>query len=589
MAWRFWRHREVWKLNCSDLDAVGHVRHALMANKLIATPHPPLGLGNKFLSDQKHLWRDLVGWRPSRIRVSDPHGRPTRGPAGQLLDIPTPMEGPRDLFDMDISAGATPSETYLTLMALADWWPPRQVLAEVSSTLGPALVAARWRIRPVRGPVTIPRQHGAPRQVELGSTKAEGRTPEERLPVENEILSLVWHHRSTTILAPAVVLGIAVAPVASAATLAALQRLSSWQAVLIGVAAAVATGLAILLMLAFGATAWRVNGRQYGELTGRLRSVQARANVVGEGCIGKRGLAAARLHSSALQDALHRRSMQWISSTGYVNAWSELHRAEESLILFTDKESVASWGREDQMRLTASGIPNSEQLIARLRLCVSALGVTTPQAKAQGQGTPAGQDGPRGEAAARAELMQLRYAINSYRDGIWEKLVNAKNLLLAKIATVWLLAYLTLVVLALADAKPTSLVTAALFFAVGALVGAIGDLSQQNLAQSAEEDYGLGRARLIASMLISGVAALFGVALTAILGVSILGQSLASAATSGRAASWSQVFDWHLNLVGFVAAAAFGFAPSRLFDLLRRDQTDAVQKIEKSRSMGNTS
>jgi hypothetical protein len=169
----------------------------------------------------------------------------------------------------------------------------------------------------------------------------------------------------------------------------------------------------------------------------------------------------------------------------------------------------------------------------------------------------------------------------------------AKNVLLPKLAAGWTLTYLVLVVLLLARANLSAMVSASLFFLVGAIVGFVSDISQQSIRETAVEDYGLSRARAAANVLISGVSAVLGVALVAVLGVSVLGNTLVpTASAAGTPPSlpntWPPIFDWRHNLLGLVAAVAFGFAPSRLFDLLRTDQSRAVQQLKVSQSTGTT-
>ena len=400
---------------------------------------------------------------------------------------------------------------------------------------------------------------------------------------------------AASLLGPAIIVGRAT-PVALLTTLVAMaaQVAEPWP-IVAGVIAFVVAGAAVVIYLAFRGNAWSFNGRQYGEIQARLRTVEARLQGKGDGNgapespVASDGRLAASRHVAALKAMLSRRSIHWATGMGFVSAWADLHRAEEWLVLCADRPTVASWAREDEMRLIGSQVPHGDWLLNRLRLAVPLLDGMQGKPVAS-EVKPALAGAPTDEWDARAELMAVRYAIDSYRDGIWEQLVNAKSLLVAGTAAGWSLTYLTFVVLVLAGAAAHSLVSAAVFFAVGGLVGVISALSAQSMARSAEEDYGLGIARLYSSILLSGVAAVFGVALVTLLGPNALGGSLSEAASSMRGGagpfSWSQAFDWHANLLGFIAAAAFGFAPARLFDLLRRDQADAVQKLQSSRSTG---
>jgi hypothetical protein len=419
-------------------------------------------------------------------------------------------------------------------------------------------------------------------RIYLARGAKDGRAAQDWEQAERELRGPATCRRGLA-LAPAARLGV-VMPLAGIAATVVLRLLlpDGRSAVLAGLAIALAAGLVTAADTAFHTTAERCNGRQHRALMAELRLVRAwLGNTRPTGSVGRNAWSAAYDHAEAVESLLGRRSSLWISSNGYTSAWSEVHRAQEPLMLFADLENVVAWAVDDEQRLSGSDIPNADQLRESVRSC---LGLLKPR-----EGKPEATDDVR----ARAQLKEVRYAINSYRDGIWQKLVNAKNLLAIKVAAGWVTAYLLIAGIVLVGTSPARLSGAALYFLLGAVVGVASDMSQQSLAQSAEEDYGLARERLLATMLLAGVAAVIGVAFTAILGVSVLGSSLATtAASAGRAGplavSWQQIFDSHDNLLGAVAAAAFGFAPSRLFDLLRTDQADAVRKIQSSRSAGPT-
>lgn len=173
--------------------------------------------------------------------------------------------------------------------------------------------------------------------------------------------------------------------------------------------------------------------------------------------------------------------MLWVTSAGYLNGWTEVHRGEEASILFVDKETVLGWASDDALRLSGSDIPTADKLADRLRLAVVAidktaqayLDSTTPTAKRESQQPPAD------ESTARAVLMHVRLAINLYRNRLWEGLVLGRNILLQRAAAGWALVYIAVMIAVLAGAQPGSIIGASLFFLAGAVAGSIGELTRQ--------------------------------------------------------------------------------------------------------------
>jgi hypothetical protein len=164
-------------------------------------------------------------------------------------------------------------------------------------------------------------------------------------------------------------------------------------------------------------------------------------------------------------------------------------------------------------------------------------------------------------------------------------MVNAKSDLLNGIALLVFVTYLVLVALILAQSSSSGVLVGGFFFGIGALVGLMSAVQQERSVTSVVNDYGLSQARMFATLVMSGLAAVAGVGLLAILGVQVLGQQLAGLASGARmgggSPDWNLVFGWG-NGYGIAAALAFGFAPSRLFDLFRTEQAEAAEQIAKS-------
>jgi hypothetical protein len=219
--------------------------------------------------------------------------------------------------------------------------------------------------------------------------------------------------------------------------------------------------------------------------------------------------------------------MRWIDATGYLNLWTRLHQAEEALIELDALESVIGGAVYDELRIQGSNIDNRDRLLAKLRKAVFVLGnpgAIMPASDYLSEQPPALQrdaanDGnpPDPVLGARSILRQVRRALNEYRDSKWEGLVIARNRLREAVTITWLTTLLLVAVLLLVAAPVRAVMAGAVFFLVGALVGMFDLL---RIAASSkvrlEQDYGFARAQMLQTPLFSGLAALSGVVLFAL-------------------------------------------------------------------------
>jgi hypothetical protein len=124
-------------------------------------------------------------------------------------------------------------------------------------------------------------------------------------------------------------------------------------------------------------------------------------------------------------------------------------------------------------------------------------------------------NGPK--ALARAVLRTVRQSINEFRDESWNGLIVARNRLLATMFFTGLTVFALLVIPIIRNASQSAIVAASTFYLVGAAVGLWGRLRGEFQTEAAVEDYGLSAARLITTPLFSGLAAIGGVMLVAML------------------------------------------------------------------------
>ncbi len=178
---------------------------------------------------------------------------------------------------------------------------------------------------------------------------------------------------------------------------------------------------------------------------------------------------------------------------------------------------------------------------------------------------------------ARGVIREVRFAINEFRDGAWDGLVRVRNRLLRTILVAGVVGVLLLDLAVLSNVPAFNLISAIVFFLVGALVGLFNRLRIEAGSSQAVEDFGLFEARLLHTPLLSGLAAVGGVFLTAILPVVSSIVATGSSTTPAELKPLTDVFDISKNQVGLLVAAVFGLAPNSILTILK-DQSDRYKR-----------
>jgi hypothetical protein len=252
--------------------------------------------------------------------------------------------------------------------------------------------------------------------------------------------------------------------------------------------------------------------------------------------------------------------LRWVMGTGYVNLWTIMHRAEEALIEIDALAAIISGAVNDRMRVTRSKL-NAATQTQLVREIATAVAVLDPSALAYLDTTPVGgtlsppaasqthvlqepsvivhvPGVPRpDDALGRATLRHVRWAVNNFRDELWDSLVRTRNHLLAALTVTGLFTYLLLLLAIAAQMSggqapgkgtPSAylqdpIVAGAVFYLVGAVVGLFNLVSTTDSASDVD-DYGLTMVRLLLTPVISGLAAVIGVFVIAALPATFNGQ-----------------------------------------------------------------
>ncbi|MGA7731513.1 MAG: hypothetical protein WCD37_09610 [Chloroflexia bacterium] len=259
-------------------------------------------------------------------------------------------------------------------------------------------------------------------------------------------------------------------------------------------------------------------------------------------------------------DAL--KGSSWVSAAGYSHAWENLHRAEEALVEVEPIEDIIREALHNELSLTGSAVRNSAALLNKLRVAIavlwcSALKYLIPKTAADVQellrafSVPNNAldltqkpcpdvtltSAPQGEIhntedetpeirLARAVLHEVCRDLNVFRDRAWEGLVRSRNHLLVSVTFTGILVYIIIMITTIVGSNPNVLLSATVFFLIGALIGLFAWLQHEaKMGRNNDDDYGLSRALLIHTPLVSGLAAVGGVILYAIAPSLLIGTS----------------------------------------------------------------
>jgi hypothetical protein len=255
---------------------------------------------------------------------------------------------------------------------------------------------------------------------------------------------------------------------------------------------------------------------------------------------------------------------RYAHATGYMNLWRALHRAEEALLILQPRPEAFGVAMYDVFRLR--GTPNGEALIRKATNALAVFGSQAAPAICDPCVKPASE--PSAEATAIAVLAETKKALNVYQDDVWERLIRQRNRLLRTVLITSMVALLFVGLAVTFEIDRRVLGIVAVFFLVGAVTGLFGRLRAESSAGPADDDYGLFEARLLATPLLSGLAAIGGVV------VASMPEVLAGVSPH---LDWATIFNLSDNARGLLAAAIFGLTPELLIGRLGK-QTDETLK-----------
>jgi hypothetical protein len=270
---------------------------------------------------------------------------------------------------------------------------------------------------------------------------------------------------------------------------------------------------------------------------------------------------------------------EWVSGAAYINGRMALHRAEEALIDAEPLSAVIGDALHDALRISSSTMDHDNAMRDSLRAAVRELDPRIESLYFDSIRGRADDPPPKrstdacaeDDAAARAVVREVRFAVNDFRDTRIHALFRVRGRIFRTILVCGLVIDLLVGLAILLNVKPEQLAAAATFFLVGAIIGLFNRLRLEVTPdRGVEQDFGLFDARLLQTVLLSGVAGVGGVVLAAAAPV-----ALGQAATTTL--DLAKTFSLQNNPQGVLVAAAFGLTPEAIIGGLRA-QTDALKK-----------
>jgi hypothetical protein len=361
-------------------------------------------------------------------------------------------------------------------------------------------------------------------------------------------------------------------------------------------------GLQLAVGLGIGLAGWYVtsllagdvisvesaSARTYEELRGRVKALEARkkdlyraphARAIRAEALHEADRVVEALRADLRLDGAEKRGdarspYRWIRGNGYINAWRDLHRAEDALLVVEPAEVVYATALTNLDRIAGASSKESTRVAKELKTLV--------EGEAGGNGKPRGsRNGKASEEEAvercgkdwgRAIVRESAYRIHHEQNDAWDEIVNLRNWHVTALSLAAVVAYAIVALIVLQPVDRTSVMIAAVaFFFVGAIVGVFNELwATSRRKKGTVFDYGLAATRLAATPILSGIAAVIGVLLFNYAGSVLL--VTGTAAPSGSAVSipsLASIFSLSHNPMGLVVAAIFGFAPGLVLKQLK--------------------
>jgi hypothetical protein len=339
-------------------------------------------------------------------------------------------------------------------------------------------------------------------------------------------------------------------------------------------------------------SAYYVSRRNYNGLKERLDNLRIRVEeskrIFAEAAskngdfqsIRSQALALAERQCKAIEEGLESKGMPVVTGLAYIELWHRVHRTEEALVKIEPCSEVLEGAMRDESRLMNANMENRKDLHEKLQEAVSMLEGSSDNAvtkilssrankgpsvltePSQGSKDENARVTPEQRMKARNMLSEIRYEIDNFRDNSWEGLVNLRNRLADTVVLLGLTTYALLALAIFLEAPPRTIIWATTYFLIGAIAGLFARAQSEWGAETAVDDFGLSKTRLLQIPWLSGLAATGGVVITSLVD------------PQSNTVDLAAVFSDRPALL--IVAAVFGITPNLLIQRLD-DQADKTK------------
>ena len=185
---------------------------------------------------------------------------------------------------------------------------------------------------------------------------------------------------------------------------------------------------------------------------------------------------------------------------------------------------------------------------------------------------------------ARGVAAEVRQAINDFRDDRRAEMARARDRLLLAVLLTSFTIFAGLAIATIVGIPRDSLKAITAFSVVGSLTGVANAMRVQSGVSRAVDDYGLFEARLLYTLIVSGIAAVGGVLL-----VGAAPSITASLSGTGTAAppDLAEIFN-AASPTKLVIAIGFGLVPEAFFSGVRKQVDSLRRDLESTTSAGSS-
>ena len=224
-------------------------------------------------------------------------------------------------------------------------------------------------------------------------------------------------------------------------------------------------------------------------------------------------------------------------------------------------------------------MPQADAFTADINNALKALYPEAQQQYLSGEiaGSPFAAEAARWDNLARMKLRDVRSGLNAYRQSIWDGLVRARNQFLRSLVATTLITAILVDFIVLRGTNQLIVLVATVLYLVGVLVGLFGRLQGLMGSANVEEDFGLDTAHLLGVPILSGVAAVAGVALVGLLKLKIGDINIGAPSVGAGESALPAIFNLGRNPGALIIAGLFGLTPELLIRYLK-SQADTFAK-----------